>query len=131
MPFPRGSGVTAAYKERIPTGTLHPQSPSTPSLEPLLFCREIPRDVCSISMTTATDRIGGDCVKRCSKRHLRQRGRQKNEGDKKTEDGKMQVQQLMKKSGDFESESSQSKSFPAYKTNKTGWRMSVTHTGTV
>ena len=34
LPFPRGSGVTAAYKERIPTGTLHPQSPSTPTLAP-------------------------------------------------------------------------------------------------
>lgn len=58
LPFPRGSGVTAAYKKRIPTGTLHPQSPSTPILATPLFCYEIPWDVCSISMTTATDRDG-------------------------------------------------------------------------
>lgn len=25
LPFPRGSGVTVVYKERIPSGTLHPQ----------------------------------------------------------------------------------------------------------
>lgn len=71
LPFPRGSGVTAAYKKRIPTGTLHPQSPSTPILATPLFCYEIPWDVCSISMTTATDRDGGDCVKRCSERDFR------------------------------------------------------------
>lgn len=58
LPFPRGSGVTAAYKKRIPTGTLHPQSPSTPNPCTLLFCLEIPWDVCGISMTTATDGDG-------------------------------------------------------------------------
>lgn len=85
LPFPRGSGVTEAYKGRIPTGTptpivtLHP-NPYTPP-----FCQEIPWVVCSISMTTTTDRIGGDCVKRCSKRGGQTRGREKWRGDKKTD----------------------------------------------
>lgn len=72
LPFPRGSGVTAAYKKRIPTRTLHPRSPSTPYPCTLLFCLEIPWNVCGISMTTATDSDGGDCVKRCSVRAFRQ-----------------------------------------------------------
>lgn len=42
LPFPRGSGVTAAYKERIPTGTLHPLSPSTPTLAPHYSARRFP-----------------------------------------------------------------------------------------
>lgn len=46
------------------------------------------------------------------------RGRERNEGDKKTEDSKMQEQQSMRKSGDLEIESEQSKRSPEYKTEE-------------
>lgn len=63
LPFPRGLGVTVVYKERFPTGTLHPQSPSTPTILPT----DSPgRPQHSHGNSCWQDR--GECVKRCERR---------------------------------------------------------------
>lgn len=71
LPFTSGTGVTAAYKERIPTETLHPQSPSTTTLAPHYSARRFPRTSVAFPWQQPLTDFGGDWDKRCNQREFK------------------------------------------------------------
>lgn len=115
LPFPRGSGVTAAYKERIPTATLHPQSPSTPALAPRHSARRFPGTSVAFPWQQPLTELGVTVSRDAASGTSDEEGERKMRVTRRQGDSKMQVQQLMKRSGDLESESCQNKCLPEYK----------------